>query len=106
MPDTETVLAWRGHELVDRDGEKIGKIVEVYLDESTGESGWVGVRTGLIGNRDVLVPIADAINEGEIVRVPFYKEHVEDSPDVDPEQDSGSLHSHYGLGEGKQLRRA
>ena len=32
MPTKEESLTWRGHELVDRDGDKIGKIEEIYLD--------------------------------------------------------------------------
>jgi hypothetical protein len=108
MPDAETVLGWRGHELVDRDGEKIGKIAEIYLDEHTGEPGWVTVRTGLLGRRDVAVPVGDAISEGDIVRVPFYKEHVEGAPDLDPEQDATGLRAHYDMNEGEDapLRRA
>ena len=32
MPDEDTTGASRGHELIDRDGEKIGKITEIYMD--------------------------------------------------------------------------
>lgn len=102
MHDAETILTWRGHELVDRDGEKIGKIVEIYTDQHTGEPGWASVKTGLLGRREALVPITGATSEGEIVRVPFYREHVEATPDVDPEEGlSGSaeqeLLQHYGM---------
>jgi len=102
MPDTETAGAWRGHELIDRDGEKIGKIAEVYLDQHTGEPAWVTVKTGLFGNRHSLVPIGDALSEGKIVRVPFGKEHVEGSPNMDPDTDLSAseereLYDHYGV---------
>ena len=102
MPDTETAGAWRGHELIDRDGQKIGKIAEVYLDQHTGEPAWVTVKTGLFGNRHSLVPIGDALSEGKIVRVPFDKEHVEGSPNMDPDTDLSAseereLYDHYGV---------
>ena len=102
MPDEETAGSWRGHELIDRDGEKIGKIAEVYLDKHTHEPAWVTVKTGLIGNRVSVVPIGDSISEGEIVRVPYAKEHVKDSPDIDPdaeltEDDESALYDHYGV---------
>jgi hypothetical protein len=29
MPTKEESLTWRGHDLVDRDGDKIGKIEEI-----------------------------------------------------------------------------
>ncbi|HLM26910.1 MAG TPA: PRC-barrel domain-containing protein [Thermoleophilaceae bacterium] len=102
MPDADTIGTWRGHELIDRDGEKIGKIAEIYLDRQTEQPGWVTVKTGLFGRRETLVPITDASSEGDIVRVPFEKEHVNGAPHVDPEAEMSAdeeraLHEHYGL---------
>ena len=102
MPDADTIGTWRGHELIDRDGEKIGKIAEIYLDRQTEQPGWVTVKTGLFGRRETLVPITDASSEGDIVRVPFEKEHVNGAPHVDPEaemsaEEERALHEHYGL---------
>jgi PRC-barrel domain len=102
MPDAETIGTWRGHELIDRDGEKIGKIAEIYLDRNTDQPAWATVTTGLFGKRETLVPITDASNEGEIVRVPFEKEHVKGAPHVDPEaelsaEEERDLYQHYGI---------
>ncbi len=102
MPDVDTIGTWRGHELIDRDGEKIGKIAEIYLDRNTDQPAWVTVKTGLFGKRETLVPINDASNEGEIVRVPFEKEHVKGAPHVDPEaelsaEEERELYEHYGI---------
>jgi hypothetical protein len=102
MPDVDTIGSWRGHELIDRDGEKIGKIAEIYLDRKTDQPAWVTVKTGLFGKRETLVPINDASNEGEIVRVPFEKEHVKGAPHVDPEaelsaEEERDLYEHYGI---------
>jgi len=102
MPDEDAAGAWRGHELIDRDGEKIGKIAEIYRDQHTGEPAWVTVKTGLIGNRLTLVPIGDSLSEGKIVRVPFDKEHVKDAPAIDPDDelsasDQRALYDHYGV---------
>ena len=33
MPDLDTVLAWRGKTVLDRDGEKAGTLGALYLDE-------------------------------------------------------------------------
>ena len=35
MPDMTTAYDWRGRVVVDCDGEKIGKLEELYLDEAT-----------------------------------------------------------------------
>lgn len=88
--------------MLDRDGEKIGKIAEVYNDKHTGEPAWVTVKSGLIGKKVILVPIGDSINEGDIVRVPYDKVHVEDAPEIDPDSelsddDERSLYDHYGV---------
>ena len=103
MPDIKTAAAWRGFELIDRDGDKIGTIGEIYLDHETNEPEWATVKTGLFGTRQTFVPIRDAISEGEIVRVPFEKSHVKDAPNVDPEQqlsqaEERELYDHYGVG--------
>lgn len=39
MADIENITGWRGKELLDRDGKKIGKLqdVYVYVDTDTGE---------------------------------------------------------------------
>ena len=51
MLDTNTAVGWRGHEMVDRDGDKIGTIDEVYLDAESGEPEWATVNPGLFGTR-------------------------------------------------------
>ncbi|NED87350.1 PRC-barrel domain containing protein, partial [Streptomyces sp. SID11233] len=43
------------------DGEKIGGVDEVYLDDRTGRPEWVTVRTGLLGLREHFVPLAGAV---------------------------------------------
>src|SRR3954452_17858083 len=50
MATREDVKTWRGRTLVDRDGDKIGKIEDIYLDRSSGEPEWVAVKTGLFGS--------------------------------------------------------
>ena len=102
MLDKETVAGWRGHEMVDRDGEKIGKISELYLDQQSDKPEWVTVKTGLFGTRETFVPIRDADSEGEMVRVPFEKGQVKEAPNVDSEQDltheeEKQLYQHYGI---------
>jgi sporulation protein YlmC with PRC-barrel domain len=46
MATMQEIETWRGRTLVDRDGDKIGKIEDVYLDRSSGEPEWVAVKTG------------------------------------------------------------
>jgi hypothetical protein len=102
MLDTQTAIGWRGYELVDRDGDKIGSISEIFLDRETNEPEWATVKTGLFGRRQTFVPIRDATSEGDIVRIPFEKDHVKDAPNVDPGEDlthaeERALYDHYGV---------
>ena len=42
------------------DGDKIGTIDDIYLDEQTGKPEWLAVRTGLFGSHVSFVPLAEA----------------------------------------------
>jgi hypothetical protein len=102
MLDKHTAIGWRGYELVDRDGDKIGSISEIYLDRETNEPEWATVKTGLFGRRQTFVPIRDATSEGDMVRIPFEKGHVKEAPNVDPGEDlthaeERGLYDHYGV---------
>ena len=104
MATTEhDVLSWRGQNLVDSNGDKIGKIEEIYLDADSNNPEWALVTTGLFGTKQSFVPIQDATpgENGDGIRVPFEKATVKDAPTVDPdgklsEQEEADLYRHYG----------
>jgi uncharacterized protein (TIGR02271 family) len=103
MPDVDELQAWHGRNLIDRDGDKVGSIENVYLDEETGRPEWLTVKTGLFGTRETFVPSAEARAEGHDVRVPYEKAHVKDAPNVDADgalsqEEESRLYRHYGLG--------
>ena len=100
-PDIDTALNWRGRTVVDRDGEKIGKFDELYLD-SDDRPAWAAVTTGLFGMRQTFVPLAAAEPDGDRLQVPFDGEQVKAAPNVDPEErltpeQEDELYRHYGL---------
>jgi uncharacterized protein (TIGR02271 family) len=64
MPTLQDAQTWKGRTLVDRDGDKIGSIVDIYLDRSSGEPEWVAVKTGLFGSNLSFVPIEAASAAG------------------------------------------
>jgi len=47
----EDVLEWRGCEVVDPDGDKIGRLKEIYFDAETQRPEWALIETGLFGRR-------------------------------------------------------
>jgi sporulation protein YlmC with PRC-barrel domain len=51
---TQTRPGWveyRGRTLYDTHGSKIGRIVEIYLDQEGGHAEWALVHTGLLGTK-------------------------------------------------------
>src|SRR5215207_812072 len=83
----ERVEQWEGRTILDRNGEKVGKVQDVYFDVDTNRPEWALVRTGLFGTRDNIVPIIGASRTGDDIRIPFDKEQVKHAPYVDAEDD-------------------
>lgn len=85
------------------DGEKLGTVGQIYLDDDSERPEFVAIKTGLFGTRETLVPVADATLEGDRLTLPFTKEAVKGAPNVDPadghlaEDDEELLHDYYGL---------
>jgi hypothetical protein len=99
----QTALDWRGRTVVDRDGERIGTLREIYLDESERPS-WGSVYTAMFGLRQTLVPLTEAAPEDELLRLPYTCDHVKDAPNADPDvqlepDDEERLYRHYGMGD-------
>ena len=74
------------HVAVDAEGNRIGKITKVYLDDQTGQPLWVLVETGLFGTRQSFAPIHGARLDGERVVLAVSKDQIKDAPNID--QDS------------------
>ncbi|HSK55137.1 MAG TPA: PRC and DUF2382 domain-containing protein [Jiangellales bacterium] len=103
MITTENVRDIVGATVYGSDGEKIGKVGQVYLDDATGQPEWVSVNTGLFGTSESFVPLADARITGDRVEVSYSKGQVKDAPRVDAdehlsEEEEEMLYRHYGLG--------
>jgi len=110
MPDIDTVRGWHGRTLVDRDGSRIGTIDAIYLDDQTGQPEWALVNTGLFGTKASFVPLAQATQTDQDVRVPYDKQLVKDAPRIDPdrhlsEAEERQLWRHYGLDYDRTVRR-
>ena len=102
MTDIDTVVGWRGRTVVDQSGEKIGKFEEIYLEAESQSPEWASVTTGLFGLRQTLIPLRDAQEEGDALRVPYDKDHVKDAPNLDPDEqlspgEEWALYRHYGM---------
>ena len=83
-------------------GDKIGKVAQVYLDDHTGEPAWVTVRTGLFDTMESVVPLAAARLEHDLLVVDVTQEQVNGAPRVDTdgrlsEVQEAEIYRYYGL---------
>jgi uncharacterized protein (TIGR02271 family) len=107
MLDQQEVLSSHGSTVIGDDGEKVGTIRDIYLDEDTGAPEWAVVSTGLMGKNVNFVPLAQASKEGNDIRVPYSKDMVAGAPSMDPDghlsqSEEAELYRHYGLDYGEQ----
>lgn len=92
-----------GSTLYTQDGDKIGKVGQVYLDDQTQEPEWATVNTGFFGSNESFVPLAEADFKGDELRVPYSKDQIKNAPNVSveqghlPQDEEAALYRHYGL---------
>ena len=92
-----------GRTAYDANGDKIGSVGHVFLDDETGQPEFASVNTGLFGMNESFVPLADAKVDGDRLVVPFTKDQVKDAPNVDvdsghlDQSEERRLYEHYGL---------
>jgi uncharacterized protein YrrD len=103
MVTHQNLAEWHGKDLVDRDGDKIGKLQDVYVDVETDEPIFGTVKEGLIGRHLTFVPLA-GINIGpDNLQVTVSREQVKTAPNLELEgeelsqQGESSLYHHYEL---------
>jgi hypothetical protein len=99
--DIDTVLAWRGRTVRDRQGEKIGTLGDVYLDRGTDRPAYAGVNTGLFGRHEHVVPLSGVEERDGDLLVPHSREQVLGAPSADAEtaldeHQEQALFEHYG----------
>jgi sporulation protein YlmC with PRC-barrel domain len=83
-PLEHEALGWIGSRVDDVYGMTIGKVVDVWTDEATGEPQWLVVRGGRFGGHYTLVPYEDASGGPEDVWIPYEMATVRNAPTVIP----------------------
>ena len=89
-------------DVVDVEGNKIGSIGQVYLDDMTGQPSWITVKTGWFGLKETFVPLERAVAADGTITVPYTAEKVKDAPRVDPDKhldadEESQLYAYYGI---------
>src|SRR5580693_894980 len=103
MFEAADIREWRGHDVVDADGRKIGELEAVYVDTGTDLPSFGTVKVGLpTRHRLVFVPLQQATVGPGYVKVGYDKKQVKDAPSIDidgelPAAEEEAVFKHYGL---------
>jgi uncharacterized protein YrrD len=97
------VAEWHGKLLVDRNGEKIGKLEDVYVDVETDEPKFATVKEGFISRHLTFVPLGGIQIGPDDLQVTVTKEQVRSAPDIEmhgeelSQADESTLYHHFEL---------
>ena len=94
---------YAGYTVYDPDGDKIGKVDDLFVDEND-QPEYIGVKMGLLGTRSTLIPweLVEVRDADSTLIVSADDAHVKDGPTFDDDQDitpefEGEVYSYYGL---------
>src|SRR3712207_5023141 len=93
-----------GYEVYDQSGEKIGKVDDLFVDESD-QPEYIGVKMGFLGTRSTLIPwdaVSNVDDEGRSIEVSVDKNTAKDGPAFDDDREitpefENEVYSYYGL---------
>ena len=103
MFEAADIREWRGHDVVDAEGHKIGELEAIYVDTGTDLPSFGTVKVGMMGrHRLVFVPLDQATVGPGYLKVTYDKKQVKDAPSIDtdgelPAADEEAVFEHYGL---------
>ncbi|KIF06591.1 photosystem reaction center subunit H [Streptomyces sp. RSD-27] len=103
MFEVSDIREWRGHEVLDSDGHRIGTMESVYVDTATDQPAFATITVGLPTRRRlVFVPLAGATVGPGYLKVAFTRKAVKSAPsmgtdDVLAAEDEPPLFAHYDL---------
>ena len=80
MPTVEAIESWRGQDVLDIDGEKVGRLEEVYYDTPGREPVLVSIKRGRLGHQVKLVPLSDVAVSRDYLRLPFSGDQIDGHP--------------------------
>lgn len=98
---TWTASEWLGKVLVDRDGERIGKLQDVYVDVESDAPMFGTVKEGFFDRHLTFVPLVGVEVGPDQLRVTAHKDQVKSAPDLDlhgqemSQADESALYHHF-----------
>ena len=99
LPDRETTRDWLGQTVLDRDGAETGVCRALLADDATGLPEWLYAE---LDGETVVVPLLDATDDGDRIRVAVSRTQIlgsprmADSAELSAAQET-ALYEHYGI---------
>jgi len=99
--DTSPVSDLSGRTVIDPEGDKIGTVFDVYVDNVTDQPEWLAITTGLFGTKVSFAPIAGTTFAGDELQLGYPKSLVKDAPKAEADgqlspDEEAALYAHYG----------
>jgi PRC-barrel domain len=108
----DDVSSLPGRKVTDQEENTIGEIKHIYAVGGDGDPMWVSLeaKSGMGNKRLVFIPLARIKDESGELRVPYSKDHVENTPEVDDGDEISAecerkLRDHYGVDRADQELR-
>jgi hypothetical protein len=109
----EDVSSLPGKKVSDQEEVPIGEIKDIYAIDGNGQATYVTVEAsmGMGKKRTVFIPLARLKDENGDLRVPYSKEHITNTPEVDADDGISAecdrlLRDHYGIDRADQELRS
>lgn len=88
--------------VVSDDGETLGRVGHIYLDDHTQRPAWVTFKTGLFGTKEIFAPLQGARISEDMIRVRYTKDYISDAPNISSdghitEAEQAELYQYYRL---------
>ncbi len=101
VPASWTASEWLGKDVLDRDGEKLGRLHDVYVDVETDEPLFGTVKEGFIGRHLTFVPLVGVQVGPDALTVSVQRDVVRSAPDLDlsgeemSQEDESALYHYF-----------
>ncbi|MEZ7002512.1 PRC-barrel domain-containing protein [Streptomyces sp. SCSIO 75703] len=84
MFEADNIREWRGHDVVDSEGKKIGSLESIYVDTVTDRPAFAAVTIGMPTRRRlVFVPLDRSTVGPGYLKVTYDRSRVKDAPGID-----------------------
>ncbi len=100
MTTTQDLQNMQSQTAVDVNGEKLGKIGQIYVDDQTSQPLWVTIATGMFGTKESFAPLYGSQSTGNGLQLAVTKDMVKDAPGVEADghiedSENDALYTYY-----------